>query len=86
MCHCDRTADMLSMAVSILALQRQLTELKNQVESMRTSKTSAPTNLRRAVGLLRIWGRFLSTKQGQALIAILTPVIAAAIKWLLGAG
>jgi hypothetical protein len=46
------------MAVSILALQRQVTEL--------------------------LVARFLETKLGQALLAILTPIIAAAVKWLMG--
>jgi ribosomal protein L29 len=75
---------MLSMAVSILALQRQVTELRAQVETMRTTKPKGASTLRRAIGLARILGRFLETKHGQALVAIIGPAIAAFVKWLVG--
>ena len=70
----------LDLAIQMLAIRRDLDELTAQVKQMRTSKTNAPTSLRRAIGLPTIWGRFLATKEGQVLIAIVTPAVAAAVK------
>lgn len=73
----------MDLAVQVLAVRRDINELKAQVERMRTAKPRRAFLLR-AIGLARVLGRFLGSKPGQALIAILGPAAAALFKWLTG--
>jgi hypothetical protein len=80
----------MNLAEHTLALMQEVTALKSRVaelESMKAApqiKVPIGTLMRQALAVLRVWGRFLNSPKGQGLLAILTPAVAAFVKWLLG--
>jgi hypothetical protein len=76
--------DLLDMATTICAMQRQINELRAELQVSRMAEPKRASIGMRVTGFLSALTSFFETKLGQALLAIGTPIMVAVIKWLMG--
>lgn len=79
---CTNTRALLDIATAMLAMQREITALRQQVEALSNPKPSRWNIQAVTVTLIQLIGRFLLTQYGQSLIAVVIAGVAGCLKWL----